>query len=252
MKAKRWLRLLAPVTLGLMALLPGRALAWTSGDGSTVNVPLDAFTLAVDTNDDVFSTADLSATVTDPGTYHSPGFPSTTTDSGTCGPDWATDQVTRYFTVRQVGANTWTVYEQFKDGTFTAPLVPNTTEFSPANCGSLDGGMITGPTTGSFHGYEVIDVTAGSFDPTAGDNGCPPPPDGCSSTAQWIGSAFTGATFTVPAFFFNYVAPSQGLAVNQWKNASCNIALLSQNRGGNQGDIATTVVSKPTGTYGCP
>jgi hypothetical protein len=47
------------------------------------------------------------------------------------------------------------------------------------------------------------------------------------------------------AFFFHYVAATgQQLAVNEWKNASCN-------RGGDSGDIATTATSKP-GTFGCP
>jgi hypothetical protein len=253
MTTKGWFRLALVASLGAFAFVPGQAFAWTSGDSSTLTAALDSFTLSIDTNDDTFSTEDLSTVLTDPGTYHSPGFPSTTTDSGFCGTDWATDHVTRYFTVRQVDIGSWQVYEQFKDGTFTAPIAPATSEPSPGSCANHDGGMITGPITGSFHGYEVINVTATTFDPTAADNGCAPPPTGCTTTGQWIEAAFDNtAVYTVPAFFDNYEAPSQNLAVNQWKNASCpSVFPLSENRGGNQGDIATTVVTKSDGTYGC-
>jgi len=248
MTTKGWFRLALVASLGAFAFVPGHAFAWTSVDSSTLTAALDSFTLSIDTNDDTFSTEDLSTVLTDPGTYHNPGIPSNTTDSGFCG-DWATDHVTRYFTVRQVDIGSWQVYEQFKDGSFAAPLT-GTTEASPRSCANGDGGMITGPINGSFHGYEVINVTAATFNPTAGNAACPPP-DGCTSTGQWIDAAFDTTVFTVPAFFFNYEAPSQSLAVNQWKNASCPIVFLSDNRGGNQGDIATTVATKSDGTYGC-
>jgi hypothetical protein len=248
MTAKGWFRLALVASLGAFAFVPGQAFAWTNGDSSTLTAALDSFTLSIDTNDDTFSTEDLSTVLTDPGTYHNPGIPSNTTDSGFCG-DWATDHVTRYFTVRQVDIASWQVYEQFKDGSFTAPLTPG--EPSPGSCANGDGGTITGAITGSFHGYEVINVTSATFNPAAGNAACAGP-DGCTSTAQWIDAAFSTTVFTVPAFFDNYEAPSQNLAVNQWKNASCpSVFPLSENRGGNQGDIATTVATQSDGAYGC-
>jgi hypothetical protein len=229
-----------------LPLTPTPAIAAPGGDASQPAALLDAYTLALIVDDDLFSTEDLASVITDPGTYHSPGFLSETTDSSFCGPDWAKDLVTRYFTVRPTGFQMWSVYEQFRDGSFSAPISGSGTENSPG-CISGDGGMITAPppVTGGFHGYEVINVTAAAFDQSGADTGCDPAPPGCFYTSEWIEKAFPGGTFTVPAFFFHYVAASQGLAVNEWKNASCN-------RGGNQGDIATTAISQPSGAYGCP
>jgi hypothetical protein len=239
------LKVMGLVVALALSLTPGRALAATSGDGGQPTGLIDPFTLALIVNDDLFATQDLSTVATDPGTYHSPGFPSDTTDSSFCGPDWAQDHVTRFFMVRQLTATTWDVVEQFKDGSFLAPIGGAGTEPSPG-CSSGDGGMIVGPVTGSFHGYLDMTISAASFDPAAADNGCPPPTaGGCFGTDQWLANAFTAPVRSDNAFFFHYVAAQgQQLALNEWKNASCN-------RGGNAGDIATSATAQP-GTYGCP
>ena len=242
----RALRLVAVSIAFAAALIPGAVFAATTGDGNPTGGLVDPFILSlIGTNDDAFATQDLSLVANDPGTYHSPGFPSDTTDSSFCGPDWASDHVTRYFMVRQTAPGTWDVVEQYKDGTFLAPISGAGTEPSPG-CISGDGGMIVGPVTGSFHGYDDMIITATSFDPAAADTGCPPASaGGCFSTEQWLTAAFGAHTRVDDAFSFHYVAAmGQQLAVNEWKNASCN-------RGGNSGDIATTATSQP-GTYGCP
>ena len=60
---------------------------------------------------------DAMASSTGNGTKHYGPFPSSSPDSGTCGNNWAEDKFDRYFTVRQTGAGTYDVYEQFKNGT---------------------------------------------------------------------------------------------------------------------------------------
>jgi hypothetical protein len=239
----RALRAIGLLSALIAALVPGSVFAATTADGNPATGVLDLFLAGMIVTDDSFATQDLSAVMTDPGTYHSPGFPSDTTDSSFCGPDWASDHVTRHFTVRPLGPGMWDVVEQFKDGSFVAPIAPLTPEPSPG-CISGDGGMITGSVTGTFHGYLDMTITASSFNPTAADNGCPPA-GGCFFTDDWLTVAFGVHGRIDNAFFFHYVAATgQQLAVNEWKNASCN-------RGGNSGDIATIATSRP-GTYGCP
>ena len=61
------------------------------------------------------------------------------------------------------------------------------------------------------------------------------------TTATFINTHFVScypATRTVTTFFDHYSAGDQGLAVHEWKNASCD-------RGGNHGDLADVVL--PTG-----
>jgi hypothetical protein len=58
------------------------------------------------------------------------------------------------------------------------------------------------------------------------------------TTATFINTHFVlcyPATCTVSTFFDHYSAGDQGLAVHEWKNASCD-------RGGNHGDIADAVL----------
>jgi hypothetical protein len=66
---------------------------------------------------------------------------------------------------------------------------------------------------------------------------------GCT-TATFINTHFTPCypfTCTVTTFFDHYSAGDQGLAVHEWKNASCD-------RGGNHGDIADLVGPAPPPT----
>jgi hypothetical protein len=151
-------------------------------------------------------------------------YPSYTTDSGTCGPDWSADNVTRFFTIRQTGTNTYDVREKFKHGTFTTFPGP-----SPGACDNSDGtgpGIVAAGVTGKFHGYDRITVTSATYHPNTAM--CPAP---CASTDVFLISVF-GPVYTRDdyAFAFNYNARGQGLVYHHWRNASCN-------RGGNHGDI---------------
>jgi hypothetical protein len=156
-------------------------------------------------------------------------YPSTTTDSGTCGIDWATDNVNRYFKIKQTGPTSYDVTEKYKHGTFSTFAVPMAP--SPGACDSSDGtgpGTVAPDVTGKFHGYDRIAITnAATYTPASA--ACASP---CASTNQFLVSVFpTGFVRDDYAFSFNYeAAPHQGLIYHHWRNASCN-------RGGNHGDI---------------
>ena len=179
--------------------------------------------------DDPFSTNDLASALSNgTPTQHYGPFASTSPDSSTCGNDWAVDTFDRHFTVRTESATSFSVVEQFKNGDFTTTAGP-----SPGGCDTNPGGTIVAGVPGSLHGYEIISVTGMqiSQDPScvAGNPSAP-----CTTTG-FITTHFAGA-FTVGTFFFHYSAGGQGLVFNEWKNASCD-------RGGNQGDIASTTVT---------
>jgi hypothetical protein len=190
-------------------------------------------------SDDLFSTTDL-ATVFDPtgmsgsgGTQHYGPFTSTSPDSGTCGNDWATDTFDRHFTVKTNADGTFTVVEQFKNGSFVTMA-----GFSPGGCqNGAPAGMVNGGITGSLHGYFIIPLPLGisqmSTSPycdAAGTNA------NCT-TATFINTHFKPACYPtacpVTTFFFHYAASDQGLIQHEWKNASAD-------RGGNSGDIRST------------
>jgi hypothetical protein len=188
--------------------------------------------------DDKFSTADLTKLV-DPSTtatQHYGPYSSTSTDSGTCNNDWATDTFDRQFTVfmnRLSGAIL--VVEQFKKGSFVtfAGQSPGACEATPT------GGTVAAGVTGSLHGYFIIEPIAGSV--TNSDPHCDAfamTNTDCTTTT-FINTHFTPCypfTCMVTTFFFHYTAPSparQGLIENEWKNASTD-------RGGNRGDIRST------------
>jgi hypothetical protein len=172
---------------------------------------------------------DLFATNSSPGagsgaTHFGP-YPSVTTDSGTCGIDWAEDTVNREFTIQQVGPMQYRVIEKFKNGTFSTFGSP-----SPGACDSSDGtgpGTVNGGVTGTFHGYDMISITSATYTP--GNASCASP---CFSTNEFLVSVFGAGAATRDdyAFFFHYLSNDHTLVYHEWKNASCN-------RGGNQGDI---------------
>ncbi len=212
---------------------PGAASAAPAGDGGGLPGILD-----LDTQmqiDDLFATEDPTILSSDPGVIKFGPFESDTTDSGTCGPDWAADHVFRFFEVKLVssvgGLNTYRVIEKFKNGTFTTILGP-----SPGACDNSDGtppGAVNAGVQGAFHGYDAITVMSTSLNPNAT---CPSYPPGCVSTNQFLFSAFGPAgpaTRNDYAFFFHYVADQpNSLVFHEWRNASCS-------RGGNHGDIAS-------------
>ena len=86
-------------------------------------------------------------------------------------------------------------------------------------------------------------VVSGSLTPTSTSSFCDAllMTNADCTTATFINTHFVSsypATRTVTTFFDHYSAGDQGLAVHEWKNASCD-------RGGNHGDIADVVL--PTG-----
>ena len=142
------------------------------------------------------------------------------TDSGTCGPDWAIDTFDRDYTI-----SAGQVVEQFKNGTFTTIGGP-----SPGACetasGPLGNGHMVAPgVTGKMQGTFVITITGGVYNPNASCTATT-----CQNTAGVIQTYFgTAASGNVTSFFDHYSAGNDG----EWKNASAD-------RGGNHGDIYTS------------
>lgn len=159
-------------------------------------------------------------------------FPSASTDSGTCGPDWAQDTFNRSFTVTQNPDGTFVVREAFTKGRFTTigSASPGACEGSSTPHGTL----VAAGVKGNFHGYLAGTVTGGILN----KDGCAS--GGCDSTAGFIAHVFgPDATYTCStgvgacSFFFTYQASGQGLKFHHWINASTDL-------GGNRGDIATS------------
>ena len=164
------------------------------------------------------------------------------TDSGTCGNDWANDTFKRDFFVQPAGAGSWRVTEAFTDGRFVTMSTPNPSD--PTNLGASPGACQTSTPhgrsilagkTGNFGGFLSGTVTGGTYNP----NGCNVP-GACSTTTGFIAAVF-GPTATYScqtgpgacSFYFSYSASDQGLIYRHWVNASDDL-------GGNRGDIATS------------
>jgi hypothetical protein len=220
--------LLLALAAGALVLTSGSALASPDPGTTVLSTPLS---FAVDPFTEELQ-IDSMASSTSGGTQHVGPVASASGDSGTCGVDWAEDTFDRFFTIRQTGPTTYTVYEQFKNGTFVTNNAP-----SPGACDSSDGygpGAVTAGLPGTMHGYLIVSVTC----PTLGP--CENPaascdPANCDTTSEFLAEFFPGAVTTTDTFFFHYAgfdSANQSLIVNEWKNASCN-------RGGNHGDIAT-------------
>ena len=233
-------------TLTLVLVTAGPGLGAPDGDGGGLLGILD-----LDTQtqiDDLFATEDPTILSSDPGVTKFGPFESDTTDSGTCGPDWAQDHVFRFFSVKLVSSvgvlNTYRVIEKFQKGIFTT-----TGPLSPGACDSSDGtppGVVGLGITGAFHGYDLITVTSTFLNPNAT---CPSYPPGCVSTNDFLLSAFGPAgpaTRNDYAFSFHYVADDpSSLVFHEWKNASCS-------RGGNHGDIASAAAPLPASLIEAP
>lgn len=213
----------------MLVLGAGQAAANPDGNQSASGVTDPALTALI-TNDDLFSVMDLTTPLAMPampgsnGTQHYGPFPSGSPDSGTCGNDWAQDTYDRHFTVRSNHNGTFTVVEQFKNGSFvTDPAV------SPGSCDDGPLGLVNDGVTGSMHGYLIISNVGPQ---TSDDPSCiAEMPDAPCTTTGFIGSHFAtpGSTTT----FFHYSARDQDLLEHEWKNAS-------DDRGGNHGDIRST------------
>jgi hypothetical protein len=222
---------LALFVLAALALAAGGS---SAPDGTTAPAGVTSPSLtALIGDDDLFSVADLSTLLDPTGmtpTQHYGPYASGSPDSGTCGNEWATDTFDREFTVRSNGDGTYTVVEQFKNGSFVTNTGP-----SPGACEPYanHGLTISSGKTGSMHGYFVISNvgTPTSTSPycdaaTSTDAGC--------TTATFVNSHFAPCyptTCTVTTYFDHYAAGDQSLLFHQWKNAT-------PDRGGDDGDIA--------------
>ena len=150
-------------------------------------------------------------------------YASGSTDSGTCGNDWANDTFKRLFTVTSNADGSYTLREDFRDGKFVtvAGASPGACETSTPH-----GTTIRGAVRGEFAGFLAGRVSGGTFDPAGG---CPDPCSGSTFLRIHFGPA---ATWDVSTFRFRYhVDDEAGLHFTRWQNASGD-------QGGNQGDIA--------------
>jgi len=222
-----------PAALAALALtLP--ASAGPDGNTSAAGATSPAL-LALIGSDDLFSTMDLSTVLNPLGTtptQHYGPYASGSGDSGTCGPDWAVDTFDRHFTARSNGDGTYTVVEQFKNGSFVT-----NGGASPAACDltyTNHGSTISAGKTGSMHGYFIVPRVLGPENPNPHCNASDSTDMPCT-TAIFIDTHFTPCygvgTCTVTTFFDHYAAGDQSLLFHEWKNASLD-------RGGNSGDIA--------------
>jgi hypothetical protein len=146
------------------------------------------------------------------GTDHFGPFPSTSVDNGTCGP-WANDTFNRFFTVHNNGNGTFTVTEEFKDGSFvtTGPASPGCAETTDSHHGTV----VTPGITGNMQGRETGTVTSSTYNP----NSCSAPGADCTTTAGFISAVFgPAASFNVTDFNFEYNSSDQALQYHHWSD----------------------------------
>jgi hypothetical protein len=147
-------------------------------------------------------------------------------DSGTCGNDWANDTYKRLFDAgtMQNSDLTYDVTESFIAGRFVTVAGPSPDACDPS--GTADTTISAG-VTGSFHGNFVIVVTGGTYNPDATCDA-----SSCGTTADFVATVYGGsATYDVTSFGFTYHANGPGLSSREWRNASAD-------QGGNGGDIS--------------
>ena len=145
------------------------------------------------------------------------------TDSSTCGGDWANDTYKRVFDAATTpnADRTYNVTESFIAGRFVTVAGS-----SPGACesGTNDGGMIGDGVTGTFNGNFVIVVSKGTFNPNATCD------SGCDTTAGFVATVYGSTSYDIPSFGFTYHANGPDLSQREWHNASAD-------QGGNSGDI---------------
>jgi hypothetical protein len=164
------------------------------------------------------------------GSVHYGPFKSGSTDSGTCGGDWANDTFKRVFEASSTrNANgSYSANERFIEGRFVTMA-----GHSPGACnipGKPTGGMIRAGVEGSFHGSFQVVITGGTFNP---DAKCTQTT--CNTTAKFVATIYgPSAKYTTgPSFEFTYHAQGPDLLQRMWHNAS-------PDRGGNFGDIRSS------------
>lgn len=121
--------LLALLAVGAMSISFGAARASADPDLHSSSGVTSPALLALITNDDLFSTIDLS-TVLDPpatpssnATQHYGPYTSMSADSGTCGNDWANDTYDRHFSVKPNNDGTYTVGSSSRTGVSSPGLL---------------------------------------------------------------------------------------------------------------------------------
>lgn len=193
----------------------------------------DSSILALITDDDAFSLADLSLALATPlalgganRTQHYGPYASDSPDSGTCGPDWANDTFDRHFTVRPE-AGGFTVVQQFKRGAFETIR-----GVSPGSCDDGPPATVDPGIVGNMHGYFVITVTGTQI---STDPSCVAGSPSTPCTTFGFMSTHFGSAYTIGTFYFHFTSSDQTLIERVWKNAS-------DDRGGNHGDIKNTDV----------
>jgi hypothetical protein len=158
------------------------------------------------------------------GKFKDGGYSSESTDSSTCGGDWAQDAYVRKFvvTIPQDLNGPYAVTERFVKGKFIT------------FAGTSPGACNLGPDNGSTVNAGVKGKFKGSYDMTVSDgvlnrNGSCVLDAGQCTTAGWVEGFFgPSATYTIDVFHFTYNAKHQGLVGHQWINSS---------DAGNSGDI---------------
>jgi hypothetical protein len=166
------------------------------------------------------------------GTFRDGPYTATTSDSGTCGNNWAQDLFVRRFIVTLPGsAGDYNVTEKFTKGHFSTYAGP-----SPASCDTGPGDQVPEGVTGEFSGTFGITVHNGVFNSNGAcettDYAGGPANGGWTQcdTAGWVHGFFgNGATYDVGPFSFTYKAAGQGLTYHTWTNANT----------GNSGDIGS-------------
>src|SRR5438094_2372129 len=154
------MRPLLTLVLGIIGLMLA-SWCFAGVDHPSLVTDPSLITLINTTGDDVFATTNLT-TLLDPtgnGTQHYGPYSSMSTDSGTCGNDWANDTFDRHFTVRKNPDGTFLVVEQFKDGSFITPASDSPpVNFSPGACqnGPAPQGIVNAGVTGNLDGYFII------------------------------------------------------------------------------------------------
>ncbi len=140
-------------------------------------------------------------------------FASTSPDNGTCG-EWATDTFDRFFNVHANNNGTFSVDEQFKNGSFET-LGGD----SPGACepGSKHGSTVDAGVTGTFVGYINFTVTGGTYNPA----GCSVA-GACNTTAGFFAATFPGATYNYDRWAFEYASGDQDLLYHHWADVSDN------------------------------
>lgn len=166
------------------------------------------------------TSAAATSTSSNGNTQHFGPFDSTSVDNGSCSQPWAVDTDQRDFMVADNGDGTFSVREEYKNGSFvtTGPVSPGACETSQNH-----GTMVLPGINGTFNGYLEGTVSGGTYNPA----GCDLVGAVCSTTTGFVLAVFgPGATFTCLqgyagcSFKFEYAAGDQGLLYHHWEDKS--------------------------------